>query len=93
MNFCPRYTKTSCMTPVDIEDRLKKDFPDCDVVATDLTGGGNHYEVRIASSSFAGLNRVQQHQKVMATFDSELKSGELHALTLKNISERLRRKL
>lgn len=75
------------MTPEQMESKLKISFPDCDVIATDLTGTQNHYEVRIASNSFQGLNRVQQHQKVMAVFSDELKSGELHALTLKIIEK------
>jgi stress-induced morphogen len=71
------------MTKDKIIERLKKDFPDSNLEVFDLTGGGDHWEVKIRSSRFKGLSRIQQHQLVMASFQAELKSGELHALTLK----------
>jgi stress-induced morphogen len=71
------------MTKDKIIERLKKDFPDSDLEVFDLTGGGDHWEVKIRSNRFKGLSRVQQHQLVMASFQAELKSGELHALALK----------
>lgn len=67
----------------EIETRLKAAFPDCDVIATDLTGTENHYEVRIASASFQGKSRLEQQRMVMGVFPDELKSGELHALAIK----------
>lgn len=67
----------------DMEKRLKQAFPDCDLVVSDLTGTGDHIEVRMAAKEFTGLSRVAQQRKVMDVFDVELKSGELHALALK----------
>jgi stress-induced morphogen len=64
-------------------NRLKQDFPDAELEIFDLTGGGDHWEVKIKSQRFKGLSRIQQHQLVMASFQEELKSGELHALALK----------
>ena len=75
----------SAMTPESMEQRLKDQFPECDVVVVDLTGTQNHYEVRIASPHFAGLSRIAQHKSVMSVFDDELKSGEVHALTIKTL--------
>ena len=49
----------------------------------DLTGTENHYEVFVRSSLFTGLSRIEQHQKVMAAFAAELKTGEVHALAIK----------
>jgi stress-induced morphogen len=63
--------------------RLERDFPDSDIEVFDLTGGGDHWEVKIRSDRFKGLKRIEQHQLVMASFQAELKSGELHALALK----------
>jgi len=64
-------------------NRLKQDFPDAELEVFDLTGGGDHWEVKIKSKKFEGLSRIQQHQLVMASFQEELKTGELHALALK----------
>ncbi|MEK6555915.1 MAG: BolA/IbaG family iron-sulfur metabolism protein [Bdellovibrionota bacterium] len=73
------------MTPQEIEVRLKTTFPDCDVFVTDLTGTENHYEVRVASKVFAGRSRIDQQRLVMDAFGAELKTGEVHALTIKTL--------
>jgi stress-induced morphogen len=70
-----------------IENKIQERFPECDVVVMDLTGGGDHWEVRIAAKEFKELNRVQRHQAVMAVFDAELKTGELHALSIKTLEK------
>ena len=48
----------------------------------DLTGGGDHLQVRVVSGAFAGLNRVRQHQLVYGALRSELASEAIHALAL-----------
>lgn len=64
-------------------DRLKAAYPDASIEVFDLTGGGDHWEVSIASSAFQGKTRIQQHQAVMSVFAEELKTGEVHALSIK----------
>ena len=44
-------------------------------------GGETHYTVRITSSAFEGLSRVQAQRAIMLTLQSEFDSG-LHALSL-----------
>lgn len=66
-----------------IKARLIDTFPDADVAVRDLTGTQDHWQVQIATNSFQGLSRIQQHQVVMKVFDPELKTGEVHALSLK----------
>lgn len=73
------------MTPAEVENRLKSHFPDADIAVIDLTGTEDHYEVRIASSAFQGRSRIEQQRQVMAALDAELKSGEVHALTIKTL--------
>ncbi len=48
-------------------------------------GGDSHFYVRIASSLFDGLSRVQRHQLVYACLEEEFKNG-LHALRLTTLS-------
>ncbi len=67
--------------------RIQAQFPDSDVVAMDMTGGGDHWEVRVASSAFKELSRIQRHQAIMGLFNDELKSGLLHALSIKTIEK------
>lgn len=73
------------MTIEQVENRLKEAFPGADILVSDMTGGGSNFEVRIIAPQFESLNRVKQHQAVMGVFDPELKSGELHALSLKTM--------
>ncbi len=71
------------MTELEMETRLKSQYPDADVAVIDSNGSGSYFEVRISKDSFSEMSRVERHQAVMAVFDNELKSGEVHALTIK----------
>ncbi len=71
------------MKPNEIKARLQQTYSDGTVDVTDLTGTENHYSVYISSKKFAGLSRIQIHKNVMSVFDAELKTGEVHALTIK----------
>lgn len=71
------------MTLLEMNTRLTTAYPDGTVEVVDLTGTEDHWEVSVESAKFAGLNRIQQHQHVMAVFGPELKTGEVHALSIK----------
>lgn len=71
------------MTQNEMMTRLNDKFPHSQVEVHDLTGTQDHWEVHITSPLFKGLSRIQQHKLVMETFDAELKTGEVHALTMK----------
>lgn len=74
------------MKPEDVKQRLQTAYPDGHVEVVDLTGTHDHYQVYISSKAFQGMSRVQCHKHVMDVFASELKSGEVHALTIKTQS-------
>jgi stress-induced morphogen len=69
------------MAADDIERLIRDAIPDAEVTITDLAGDGDHYSARVVSPSFAGLTRIQQHQKVYAALGGRV-GGELHALQL-----------
>ena len=73
------------MSPQNLEQKLRRDFPEALIRIQDLTGTEDHYEVTIESNRFEGLTRVKQHQLVMDSLAAELKSGEVHALALKTL--------
>ncbi|MBY0384524.1 BolA/IbaG family iron-sulfur metabolism protein [bacterium] len=71
------------MKTQEIKARLQQNYPDGTVDVTDLTGTEDHYSVFVSSKKFVGLTRIQCHKQVMSVFDAELKTGEVHALTIK----------
>lgn len=70
------------MDASEIERLIRAAIPDARVEIVDLAGDGDHYSARVVSGTFAGLSRVQQHQKVYAALGGRM-GGELHALQLK----------
>jgi stress-induced morphogen len=69
------------MAAAEIEALIRAAIPDAAIAITDLRGDGDHYAARIVSASFAGMNRVKQHQAVYAALGGRM-GGELHALQL-----------
>jgi stress-induced morphogen len=68
--------------PDQVKEAIRRVLPDAAVDVEDLTGGGDHLQVKVVSSAFAGLNRVKQHQLVYGALRSELASEAIHALAL-----------
>ena len=48
-----------------------------------VTGGEGKFEAIVISPAFEGLTMVKEHQLVYATVNSQIASGELHALSIK----------
>jgi stress-induced morphogen len=71
------------MTVQEMQMRLQQHFPDAEIEVIDLTGGQDHWEVYVSSTIFTGRSRMEQHQMVMKAFTDELRSGEVHALSIK----------
>lgn len=71
------------MTQEMMKQRLMAAYPDGVVDVTDTTGTQDHWEVYVESQKFSGLSRIQQHQAVMSVFQPELKTGEVHALSIR----------
>jgi len=69
------------MAANDIEALIRAAIPDARIEIRDLAGDGDHYAARVVSASFAGLNRVKQHQLVYRALGGRM-GGELHALQL-----------
>lgn len=69
--------------PDAVQEAIRRALPDASVEVEDLTGGGDHLQVRVVSSAFAGLSRVKQHQLVYGALRQELASEAIHALAVK----------
>ena len=72
------------MEAAEIEAMIRAAFPDAMVEIRDLAGDGDHYKARVVSASFAGMNRVRQHQAVYAALKGRM-GTELHALALETL--------
>ncbi len=72
----------SMVQPHDVGAAIKRVIPDAQVEVEDLSGGGDHLQVNVVSSEFAGLSLVRQHQLVYGALKNELDSEAIHALAL-----------
>ena len=70
------------LTPAELEHHIKAALPDARVTVSDLTGGGDHYQVEVISSAFAGVSPVKRHRMVYTPLKGVLAEGALHALAL-----------
>lgn len=69
------------MTTEILTKKLLESFPDARVKASDMTGGGDHWQVIIESAHFQGKSLVEQHQLVYKALGDWMKR-EIHALAL-----------
>ncbi len=68
-----------------IEDKIKQKLKTVFVEVVDLRGG-DHIQAVVVASEFEGKALVEQHKIVYDIFSEEIKSNEIHALTLKTYS-------
>ncbi len=64
----------------EVEAIIQQAMPDADI---DVSGEECSFTVAIISESFEGQNLMQRQKAVLALFQTQLKTGRLHALTIK----------
>jgi stress-induced morphogen len=63
---------------------LAQAFPDAtELSVEDRTGGGDHFQVTIASPRFDGLPLLDQHRLVNEALAEPLRDGTIHELRIK----------
>jgi stress-induced morphogen len=63
---------------------LEQAFPDAtELNVEDRTGGGDHFQVTVASPRFAGLALIDQHRLVNEALAEPLRDGTIHELRIK----------
>ncbi|NER21826.1 MAG: BolA family transcriptional regulator [Symploca sp. SIO1B1] len=65
-----------------VEEMIKTELPDAQVMVQDL-GGGDHLQAIVISSEFEGKTLVKQHQLVYAAVQEAMATEAIHALALK----------
>ena len=67
-----------------LESLLRDAFPDAEELSVaDRTGGGDHFQVTLASRRFDGLPLVDQHRLVYDALATPLADGTIHELRIK----------
>jgi stress-induced morphogen len=63
---------------------LENAFPDAtELNVEDRTGGGDHFQVTVASPRFSGLSLLEQHRLVNEALSEPLRDGTIHELRIK----------
>ena len=70
------------VTPDSIKASIEAGI-DCTTV--DVAGDGQHFQALIVSDAFAGLSRVQRHQRVYAALGDRMRA-EIHALSMTTVT-------
>jgi stress-induced morphogen len=71
-----------------LKQLLRDAFPDANELAVeDRTGGGDHFQVTVASPRFQGLSLVEQHRLVYDALAGPLADGTIHELRIKTRGE------
>jgi stress-induced morphogen len=67
-----------------LESLLRDAFPDAEELRVDdRTGGGDHFQVTVASDRFDGLTLLDQHRLVNEALAEPLRDGTIHELRIK----------
>jgi stress-induced morphogen len=67
-----------------LESLLRDAFPDAaELRVDDRTGGGDHFQVTVASPRFQGLTLLDQHRLVNEALAEPLRDGTIHELRIK----------
>lgn len=63
---------------------LEQAFPDAtELRVEDRTGGGDHFQVVVASPRFASLSLIDQHRLINEALAEPLRDGTIHELRIK----------
>ena len=63
---------------------LEQAFPDAtELSVADRTGGGDHFQVVVASPRFDGLSLLDQHRLVNDALADPLRDGTIHELRIR----------
>lgn len=54
-----------------------------DGCSAEITGDGSKFDARVISDSFSGVSTVNRHKIVYAILEDHIKSGAIHALTIR----------
>jgi stress-induced morphogen len=67
-----------------LQSLLRAAFPEAEELSVeDRTGGGDHFQVTVRSTRFAGMPLLEQHRVVYDALSEPLRDGTIHELRIK----------
>jgi stress-induced morphogen len=67
-----------------LEARLREAFPEAtELAVVDRTGGGDHFQVLLATPRFDGIPLVEQHRAVNDALADHFRDGTIHELRIR----------
>ncbi len=73
------------MDPRELQGLIERGLPGAIVEVRDTTGGGDHFEALVVSSSFEGKSLIERHQQVYGAVGEAMRA-QVHALTLRTLT-------
>lgn len=70
------------ITAEEIQTLIKSRLPDARVVARDMTGSADHWEIEVVWASFGGKPLIEQHKILHEILNHEMKD-RIHAVKFK----------
>jgi acid stress-induced BolA-like protein IbaG/YrbA len=52
----------------------------------EVEGDGRHWQAVVVSAEFAGLRRIQRHQRVYQALGAKMQTDEVHALSMQTFT-------
>ena len=71
------------ISEIDLENALRRKFPEAEIACRDLAGDQDHWEVSIVDPMFDGWSRIQQHKMVQEA----VADHDIHALSIKTAAK------
>ncbi|MCU7796927.1 MAG: BolA/IbaG family iron-sulfur metabolism protein [Candidatus Thiodiazotropha sp. (ex Semelilucina semeliformis)] len=68
------------MNEQDLITRIKGLYPDAEIT---VAGENCSFEVNVSSPAFTDMKSLQRQRSILTLFNTEIASGELHALTVR----------
>ncbi len=69
------------MDPQKVQEMIRTAFPEARVEVSDMTGTGDHFDIRVTSKRFEGKSLIEQHQMVHKALEAEMDRG-IHAVRI-----------
>ena len=74
----------ACVQAEAIRELLSHAFPNAvELDVLDRTGGGDHFQVTLATPEFDGLSLIDQHRRVNDALSQPLADGSIHELRIR----------